>query len=202
VLLKGCLVQAPNEASRLYVTTAVRLRAELHDVIAAIRPVVQSVNGQIGWHMGPNESDVAARLRAQGFAIRPLRTQNLDKLVRARRVLLPAWNAGRVLVNDRIRYRAELVNEVERFTGTRSDPHDDVVDALAALADVLGMRADDDACAHVDAAPWSSLDWSRVARSWRGDGRSADLGARSDRGFYFNPGGPRPEDRRRGGGGV
>lgn len=59
-----------------------------------------------------------------------------DKFVRAQ-PLAKAWNEGRVLVPVDAPWAKELVVELESFTGTDADVHDDQVDALAAAFDAV-----------------------------------------------------------------
>jgi phage terminase large subunit-like protein len=66
-----------------------------------------------------------------------------DKYVRALPTAEKLWNVGRLLVPRGRPWTQEFVQEVQEFTG-QEDPHDDQVDALAALGHLAiqgGMSA-------------------------------------------------------------
>lgn len=58
-----------------------------------------------------------------------------DKYVRAQ-PLAAAWNRGDVLIPRRASWASTLIEEMTSFTGS-DDPHDDIVDAMAAAWDAL-----------------------------------------------------------------
>jgi predicted phage terminase large subunit-like protein len=59
----------------------------------------------------------------------------VDKYVRALPTAEQLWNPGRILVKRGAAWAPEFVKEVTEFTG-QEDPHDDQVDALAALGHI------------------------------------------------------------------
>lgn len=62
-----------------------------------------------------------------------------DKFVRSMRTV-SSWNDGRIRVPESADWLPAFLAEVESFTGV-NDKHDDQVDALVALWDVLSSRS-------------------------------------------------------------
>ena len=125
---------------RLYITHGVRRQCEATVFTAAVNSlVVGPQRCPVWWYLSGTEKGLAQTMQLQipGITAKPAVA---DKFVRA----LPVsgtWNNGRVLLPSRQSpnwgpWVDDMVRCVCGFTGV-SDPHDDDVDALAALHDAL-----------------------------------------------------------------
>jgi predicted phage terminase large subunit-like protein len=83
-------------------------------------------------YLGGTEKGVADLFHQFGVDLGARRPRG-DKFVRAQPVAA-AWNAGRILLPRKALWLNPVVDEIKNFTGVK-DPHDDVIDALAASYD-------------------------------------------------------------------
>lgn len=98
------------------------------------------VGSDIRWYVAGQEKAIAGLLRpdlpGRRLMVKPA---TVDKLQRA----LPAseaWNLGKIQVPENAPWLEDLLSEVGGFTGVK-DYHDDIVDAMAALWDLLAVPA-------------------------------------------------------------
>lgn len=89
------------------------------------------------WYCSGTEQGIADFFGTLGIHIDALPATR-DKFTRAQPVAA-AWNAGKILLPRGAPWVDALVAEVLGFTGV-NDPHDDIVDALAAAFDALGSQ--------------------------------------------------------------
>ncbi len=132
VTLSGRTYQSQPE--RIYLTNLIRRRAEPHIYIPLMRDAGAL---HVHWHAGGAERGTASLLKREGIRVTLLPTTS-DKLARAIPAVT-AWNRGDVLLPRNAPWSPEVESELSRFTGN-NDPHDDIVDALAALHDGLLAR--------------------------------------------------------------
>lgn len=94
-------------------------------------------NTPLLWYASGTETGVADLINEFGKGIGILvRPALADKLQRAQR-FAAAWNAGTVLLPQSAPWLTTFVEELEKFTGTSADEHDDQVDAAVAAFDIL-----------------------------------------------------------------
>lgn len=86
--------------------------------------------------IGGQEKAIAGFLRKDYAVSIRTETAGQDKLARARPAQA-AWNRGEILLPQAAPWLEEIQAEIMSFTGTTDDPHDDIVDALAALHHAL-----------------------------------------------------------------
>lgn len=123
--------------------TGCRIRRERSDeFIVTARSAIQERPGTIRWYCSGTEKAVADLFAVGGVSIDTYPAKE-DKFARAQGAA-KLWNQGRILVpesgvdEDGTDWAHELVEEVGAFTGV-NDPHDDIVDALAALVDEFAL---------------------------------------------------------------
>ena len=130
VILKGV-----TDGNFLYIT-------EMHrhqKTILATQALISELNKQSPgtpwrWYTGGQERAIVSNLKKETGARIKAYPAKADKFIRA----TPAatnWNKGKILLPAGERWTNELLAEVQNFTGTSEDTHDDIVDALAALND-------------------------------------------------------------------
>ena len=131
VLLKGVKV-----GDTLYVVGMWREQAPIDEFKTTLADNTKQ-GSQILWYVGGQEKGIAALLRpglkGRKLIVRP--AAGSDKLQRA----LPAaeaWSNGLIQVPESAPWLEDFLEEVMGFSGVK-DIHDDVVDALAALWDLL-----------------------------------------------------------------
>ena len=130
VLMKGVKV-----GDTLYLTNMWREQASIENykrtLLGATRP-----GSEILWYVGGQEGGIADLLRP-GLPGRKLivKKATTDKLQRAQGAS-EAWNLGLIQVPEEAAWLDDFISEVCSFTGVK-DLHDDIVDALAALWDLL-----------------------------------------------------------------
>lgn len=118
---------------RLYITRVWRAQVRAEE---AARVLVSFPEPRY-WHAGGTEQGVVDLMWALGVRINALPARG-DKFTRAQRAA-SAWNEGRILVPREASWLSPFLAELESFTGL-DDPHDDQVDALAALWQGLSAR--------------------------------------------------------------
>jgi predicted phage terminase large subunit-like protein len=128
------LVLAFDTLGRCYVVDMRRAQVEAPEFALVLKELRQAYgNPPIYWYVGGQEKVIADFFRNScGIPVKDVPAKE-DKFARAQSVAA-AWNAGRVLIPDddtRHRWLNKLLAEVLVFTGL-DDPHDDIVDALAA----------------------------------------------------------------------
>ncbi len=135
VLIKGVKV-----GDVLYITGMWRKQEPIDEFKTTLAANTKT-GSNILWYVGGQEKGIAALLRpglkGRRLIVKP--AAGTDKLQRA----LPAaeaWTNGLIQVPEAAAWLGDLLEEVLGFTGIK-DPHDDVVDALAALWDLLDTPA-------------------------------------------------------------
>lgn len=112
---------------KLYLTNMLRAQSEPGDFI----PLMQAHGvRKVTWYGSSTEKGLVGFLQREGIRVKFI-SATQDKLVRA----IPAataWNRGDILLPHHASWAPAVEAELSQFTG-RNDPHDDVVDALAAL---------------------------------------------------------------------
>jgi len=122
---------------QLYLVDMQRKQVDAPSFTLTLKAKCAELRGKMRWYASGTEKGAAQFIRAKGIPLEVI-TASTDKLVRA----TPAsesWNLGNILVpggEDAPEWADILVDEVTGFTG-QHDPHDDIVDALAALHDLL-----------------------------------------------------------------
>ena len=134
VLIKGVKV-----GEVLYITDMWREQMAIENFKGVLADATK-VGSQILWYVGGQEKGIASLIRpsikGRKLLTKPAKT---DKLTRA----LPAaeaWNLGRIQVPEQAPWLDDFLSEVSGFTGVK-DLHDDIVDALGALWDLLEQPA-------------------------------------------------------------
>ncbi len=134
VLIKGVKV-----GDTLYIVDMWREQVEIKDFKGVMRDATK-VGSHILWYIGGQEKAVASLIRpdlkGRKLIVKPAST---DKLTRAL-AASEAWNLGHIQVPEEAPWLEDFISEVSGFTGVK-DMHDDIVDALGALWDLLDMPA-------------------------------------------------------------
>lgn len=124
-----------ERAGDYYITDLVRRQVKAPDFGVELRALAQRHPGApLRWYAAGTEKGAADFLVRDGVPLTVAPTLG-DKYVRAQPVSA-AWNAGKILVPRSASWTRTLVDELAGFTGV-NDPHDDIVDALAAAFDQL-----------------------------------------------------------------
>jgi predicted phage terminase large subunit-like protein len=138
VLIRGRLYQDGN----LYLTDVVRDQVQADVFTARMAAKVEIEPGPVLWFGNTIERGMAPLVQQQVKQFYCLLAAQ-DKYVRALPTAEKLWNPGKILVPRGRTWTNEFVQEVTEFTG-QEDPHDDQVDALAALGHLAihgGMSA-------------------------------------------------------------
>jgi hypothetical protein len=106
--------------------------------------------GPMRWYVAGTEKGAAQFVRQKVPSLQ-VKSASADKLIRATPVS-EAWNDGRVLLpyydresdGEPPEWVEDVESEATNFTGIK-DTHDDIVDALAALWDLLNSSVSSDA---------------------------------------------------------
>ena len=136
VCLRGLKV-----GERLYLTDLQRKQVDAPAFTLTLKAKHTELRGPMRWYASGTEKGSAQFIQSKGIPLEAVAATS-DKFVRAQ-AAADAWNDGRILVPGGERapdWSAVLIDEVCGFTGIK-DPHDDVVDALAALWDLLAVGA-------------------------------------------------------------
>lgn len=122
-------------ADYYYVTDVRRKQVQAPDFAVELHQLgVKHPGAPMWWYCAGTEKGSANFLQRQGIGL-VTKNAGADKFVRAQGVAA-AWNDGRVIVPKDAPWASALLAEVTAFTGV-NDPHDDIVDALAAAYDSL-----------------------------------------------------------------
>lgn len=134
VLIKGVKV-----GDVLYITDMWREQMAIENFKEVLKSNTKQ-GSQILWYVGGQEKAVASLLRP-GLKGRKLIVKPAvnDKLTRAL-AASEAWNLGHIQVPEQAPWLDDFLSEVSGFTGVK-DLHDDIVDALGALWDLLEQPA-------------------------------------------------------------
>jgi predicted phage terminase large subunit-like protein len=127
VLLRGRLYRDGN----LYLTDMMRDQIQADKFTARMAAKIQLEPGPTLWFGNTIERGMAPLIQQQIRQFFCLLAAQ-DKYVRALPTAEQLWNPGKLLVPRGRTWTQEFVQEVTEFTG-QEDPHDDQVDALAAL---------------------------------------------------------------------
>jgi predicted phage terminase large subunit-like protein len=122
----------------LYLTEWQRQQVAAPDFGSTIRDVQKRYPVPARAYIGGTERGVTDFLKREGVRL-DARPATADKFVRAQPAAA-AWNDRRIRVPDGAAWATDLIAELQAFTGV-NDPHDDQVDALAALWDALATPA-------------------------------------------------------------
>lgn len=115
----------------LYITDVMRDQVQADVFTARVAAKIASEPGPCLWFGNTIERGMAPLIQRQIPQFVCL-LASVDKYVRALPTAEQLWNPGKVLVPRSAPWANEFVQEVTEFTG-QDDPHDDQVDALAAL---------------------------------------------------------------------
>lgn len=121
------------ESGRYAIGDVLRVQEETETVIDAL--VSRGIH-RIHWGRSGTEKALEAWIEAKGISVKATPV-SADKYVRAQPVSV-AWNRGEIEIPARAAWARPLIEEIESFTGTPVDRHDDQVDALASAYDALG----------------------------------------------------------------
>lgn len=127
VLIRGRLY--PDGA--LYLTDVIRDQVQADVFTARMAARVEADPGPVLWFGNTIERGMAPLIQQQVKSFLCILAAQ-DKYVRALPTAEKLWNPGKLLVPRGRTWTAEFVQEVQEFTG-QDDPHDDQVDALAAI---------------------------------------------------------------------
>ncbi len=131
-----CL-QGRKVGELLYLTDCHRKQVDAPSFTLTLKAAHTKLRGRMRWYASGTEIGSGDFIKAKGIPLDVIPATS-DKFVRAQ-AAAEAWNDGRILVPsgpDVPDWVHILVDEVCGFTGV-DDPHDDIVDALAALWDML-----------------------------------------------------------------
>jgi phage terminase large subunit-like protein len=141
------------KVSKLYLTQMDRAQVDAPAFTLTLKSRHSKQPGPMRWYVSGTEAGAAQFVRQKVPSLQ-VKTASSDKLIRATPVS-EAWNDGRVLLpyydadgddGPAPAWVDEVESEVKGFTGIK-DAHDDIVDALAALWDLLNT-------ARVDLSEW------------------------------------------------
>lgn len=119
---------------KYYILELIRKQVTASEFALVLKSLAGRYPGPQYWYCSTTERGSADILRMQGIPVKD-ELATADKFVRAQPVAA-AWNAGKILVPRETPWTHALIDEVTNFTGV-NDPHDDIVDALAAAFDAL-----------------------------------------------------------------
>jgi predicted phage terminase large subunit-like protein len=122
--------------ARLYLTDCQRKQVDAPAFTLTLKSMTAGKRGPMRWYCATSEKG-AGQFVKDKISTFEIKLATADKLVRATPVAA-AWNRGDVLVPVEAPWLEDLLDEVLSFTGI-NDPHDDQVDALAALWDALNL---------------------------------------------------------------
>lgn len=127
----------------LYVVDVIRKQVPAPQFALALRAQQAKRPAHCWWRAGGTELGVANFIQKHGIPLKTLPTRG-DKFTRAQ-PCAAAWNAGRIQLPDPkvfgdAQWMAPFLDVIQNFTGVH-DAHDDDVDALATLWDVLSAGA-------------------------------------------------------------
>lgn len=134
------LVRMVAAAGHVFITDMWRRQVELPEFVGTIEAAVRQQPGQVQWYISGTEKGSAQLIRNATKIPIIARQVAADKFVRAQN-FAAGWNAGRVSIPQNAPWVDALVDEVDSFTG-HADPHDDIIDALAAGYDLLDAPQD------------------------------------------------------------
>ena len=130
VMVKGCKV-----GDTLYVTDMFRRQTSIEKYKGIIKAATRP-GSEIMWYVGGQEGGIADLLRpslpGRKLIVKKATTDKLQRALGASE----AWNLGLIQVPEEAAWLDDFISEVCSFTGVK-DLHDDIVDALAALWDLL-----------------------------------------------------------------
>ena len=115
----------------IYITDVRRDQVQADVFTARMAAHIASEPGPCLWFGNTIERGMAPLIQQQISSFMCV-LASADKYVRALPTAEQLWNPGKILVPRSARWANEFVKEVTEFTG-QEDPHDDQVDALAAL---------------------------------------------------------------------
>ena len=115
----------------IYITNMLRDQLEPAQYIARMKAHAIT---NVTWMLAGTEKGLSAFLKDQGIKVNEVKATG-DKFARAQPAAA-AWNNQQILVPRHADWVDDLTTEVCSFTGVK-DPHDDIVDALAALHHAL-----------------------------------------------------------------
>lgn len=139
---RSVMLTAVSDGWDIYLTGAKIRRERSDEFIGTARAVADELPGPIRWYCSGVEKAIADLFATGGVHLNALNATQ-DKFTRAQ----PAaklWNRGRIWLpesgvdSDGTDWVHELTEEIGAFTGV-NDPHDDIVDALAALVDEFDL---------------------------------------------------------------
>lgn len=139
---RSVLLTGITDGWDLYLTGCKIRRERADEFIGTARGVVSEEPGPIRWYCSGPEKAVADLFSTGGVYI-STQPATQDKFARAQNAA-KLWNQGRIWIpdsgidSDGTDWAHELIEEVGGFTGV-NDPHDDIVDALAALVDEMDL---------------------------------------------------------------
>lgn len=117
----------------LYLTNLIRAQSSPEAYVPLMK--AHGVD-RVTWYRSGTEKGMVSFLQREGIRVKEV-PASADKLARA----IPAavsWNRGEILLPSKAEWAPQVEAELSQFTG-RDDPHDDIVDALAALHyDLMG----------------------------------------------------------------
>ncbi len=129
------LISGTKCGETLYITNLWRQQADISTFKSTIAAHTRPGDSML-WYTGGQEKAIASMLRP---AIPGRRLQTLpattDKLQRALSAS-EAWEDGKIQLPEQASWLEDLLSEVTAFTGVK-DLHDDIVDAMSALWDLL-----------------------------------------------------------------
>lgn len=132
VALKGRAYPQRAGPPIIYVTDAIRMRAEAADVIDALTAAGMR---RVTWRRAGTEKGMVAFMRDRGIHVREVNAST-DKLAAAR-AMLNDLRRGLIRFPTDAPWMPDIEAELLAYTGSPADRHDDVIDALGALHDEL-----------------------------------------------------------------
>jgi hypothetical protein len=139
---RSVLLSALTDGWDIYLTGAKIRRERSDEFIVTAKGVYDSNRAPIRWYCGGTEKAIADLFSAGGVPLNALPATQ-DKFTRSQGAA-KLWNRGRVFLprvgidEDGTDWVHEFTEEIGAFTGV-NDPHDDIVDALAALVDEFDL---------------------------------------------------------------
>lgn len=137
---RSVLLTGITDGWDIYLTGCKIRRERSDEFIQTVKRTVEL--GPIRWYCSGVEKAIADLFATGGVYVNALNA-TADKFVRAQNAA-KLWNVGRIWLpesgidEDGTDWAHELTEEIGAFTGV-NDPHDDIVDALAALVDEFDL---------------------------------------------------------------